>query len=397
MGTSVGVGQSSKREDFQAGREAAQRAFEQMGREKADLVLVFATVGYDQRKLMEGIKDVTGNTPLSGCSGEGIITQHGSDEGSHAVAVMAVHSQEMTFRTFQIGRLSQRSRECGLELAAQLSRISSIEDKLLLLFPDGLKVNCTQLLSALETNLRFPLKIVGGTAGDVGRLMGTYQYYDGLVNSDAVSAVLVRGEVSLEIVAGHGCEPVGVERIITRAQGNRVEEIDGIPAWAVFKEYLDGDPESLHAEDVVHLCIGEKLPENESYTYNRYIIRTPLGLDNKTGSLFFPTEISPGTKIQMTRRDPQKIAENARLLAQQIKSRHPDQKPVAVLQFDCAGRGRVLFGERINELTIHPVQNILGKTIPWIGFHTFGEIAPLTGATYFHNYTIVLCALYAIA
>lgn len=31
----------------------------------------------------------------------------------------------------------------------------------------------------------------------------------------------------------------------------------------------------------------------------------------------------------------------------------------------------------------------------WLGSHTYGEIAPVGGRTMFHNYTRVLCALYA--
>ena len=31
----------------------------------------------------------------------------------------------------------------------------------------------------------------------------------------------------------------------------------------------------------------------------------------------------------------------------------------------------------------------------WIGLHTYGEIGPVAGRTWFHNYTAVLCALYA--
>ena len=37
---------------------------------------------------------------------------------------------------------------------------------------------------------------------------------------------------------------------------------------------------------------------------------------------------------------------------------------------------------------------VAGATVPWIGFHTYGEIAELGGQPYYHNYTVVLCALY---
>ncbi len=39
----------------------------------------------------------------------------------------------------------------------------------------------------------------------------------------------------------------------------------------------------------------------------------------------------------------------------------------------------------------------LGRETPWIGFHTFGEIAPIAGETFYHNFTVALCALYEAA
>jgi len=65
-----------------------------------------------------------------------------------------------------------------------------------------------------------------------------------------------------------------------------------------------------------------------------------------------------------------------------------------MLQFDCTGRGRVLCGERTAEIVVEPLQQVLGADVPWIGFHTFGEIAPLRGRTHYHACTAALCALY---
>jgi small ligand-binding sensory domain FIST len=65
-----------------------------------------------------------------------------------------------------------------------------------------------------------------------------------------------------------------------------------------------------------------------------------------------------------------------------------------VLQFDCAGRGRIIFGDHATETVVTPIQDVLGHDLPWLGFHTYGEIAQLAGKPYYHNYTVVLCALY---
>ncbi len=68
--------------------------------------------------------------------------------------------------------------------------------------------------------------------------------------------------------------------------------------------------------------------------------------------------------------------------------------PELVLQFDCAGRGRILWGGCAADEIVAPLRKTLGATTPWIGFHTYGEIAPIGGRPYYHNYTVALCAFY---
>ncbi|MEQ9319505.1 MAG: FIST C-terminal domain-containing protein, partial [Polyangiaceae bacterium] len=69
-------------------------------------------------------------------------------------------------------------------------------------------------------------------------------------------------------------------------------------------------------------------------------------------------------------------------------------RPALMLQLDCAGRGRLLFDEQTTARIVEPVQQAVGKDVPWLGLHTYGEIAPVGTETLFHNYTGVLCALY---
>ena len=108
MGTKVGVGESLKNDPFEAGVEAARMAFEKAAVQECDFVFLFATVGYDQELLLKGVRSVTDDAPLSGCSGEGIITQSGPFgegmfgssgliEGEDVAGVMAFSSDTIHF------------------------------------------------------------------------------------------------------------------------------------------------------------------------------------------------------------------------------------------------------------------------------------------------------------
>jgi small ligand-binding sensory domain FIST len=191
--------------------------------------------------------------------------------------------------------------------------------------------------------------------------------------------------------------PIGLERTVTRAEGGWVREIDGRPAWDVFKEYLEGDPPDLQAEGVIHLCIGKPLDAEATRDYDApHVIHTPLHLDKATGALFFPGGgLSTGERIRLTRRDAARIRESALGCARKLVRQ--DRRPLVVFQFDCAGRGRALFGSCAADEIVRPLQAALGTEVPWIGFHTYGEIAPIGDRSYYHNYTVVLCALYDAA
>lgn len=394
MTTFCAVGESRAVDAVRAGREAAAQALEGIQGRNADLVLVFATTGYDQAVLVRSVKEAVGAAALVGCSGEGVITQKGSREDSHCVAVMALASSQLSFQTYHVEGLSKDAKGCGEALAAQILDEDPLDAKALLVFPDGLTGNCTEFLAGLRSKLSLRIPILGGTAGDMLKMERTYQYHGDRVYGDSVSAVLLKGPVFIDFAVNHGCSPIGLPRRVTKKEGAWIHEIDGRKAWDVFKEYLEGDLENIRTADIVHLCVGEPLSEETISQYDRHVIRTPLRFDKDKGSLFFPGGLQAGDAIQFTRRNPEHVAASAKACAHRIASRHPNQAPLFVLQFDCAGRGRTLFGEKTNQTVIKPAQIILGRTVPWIGFHTFGEIAPIGKNIYFHNYTVVLCVAY---
>jgi hypothetical protein len=394
MPTVAQVGTSKSLDSTTAGREAAAAAMTGLDGATPSLLLVFASADHDHQALVTAVSAVAPGTPVAGCSGEGVIAHDHSDESLGAVAVMAIASDRIGFRAFLFEGYGTDPESVGRQLA-ELVNAEGAEARCLWLMPDGLQGDCTALLAALHTGITHPVPIVGGTAADAMTFERTYQYGEGRAVSGGVSAVLIVGEADVELAVSHGCQPVGLERIVTRSDGGWIHEIDGEPAWVAFKEYLADDVDDLNGEGIVHLCIGERLGAEAAGDYDPYVIRTPLQLDQATGSLFFPGGgLTEGRAIQLTRRDQDKIREKARACAEQLQARHADRTPDLVLQFDCAGRGRILWGGCAAAEIVAPLRQALGPATPWMGFHTYGEIAPIAGRPYYHNYTVALCALY---
>jgi len=393
MGLLAGVGKSTNRRPELAGREAATAALAPLNGAKPALVLVFATADYEQTALLAAIRECTGDAPLAGCSGTGIITQEGSDEGGHAVGVLALAGAGVRAASVLAREGTADPVACGRDLAQKLCAHDLSAARLVLLFAEGLTLNCAQVLAGLRETLGLPCAVVGAAAADAFTFDRTFQYCDGEAASNAVAAVVLSGDLRAEIEVSHGCDAIGLEQTITRAEGGWVHEIGGQPAWTFFKDYLDDDSAGLDALKIAFLCLAERLPSSLHDEYGEFIIRVPLELNAATGALFFAGDLRTGARVHLALRNAGHICARAVESAGRILSRRSD-RPALMLQFDCVGRGQLLFSDRTTEQLIDPVQRLFGKELPWLGLHTYGEIAPIGGQAYFHNFTVALCALY---
>lgn len=391
-----GVGRSGHWNSAAAGREAAKAALAALEGRKPLVVLVFATVGHDQDALLGGVTEVTESAPVVGCSAEGVITQRGSEETSHAVAVAALASDDARpsaffAETFFVGDFARDARACGRALAQQIQDRDR-KGRLLVLFPDGIRGNCTELVRSIEEAMPYPLAIIGGAAGDLLTFEKTFQYHAGRAQTGGVAALLLGGDFVPEIAVTHGCDRIGTERVVTRAENGFVCEIDGKPAWSFFQEYL-ANAETLEAAHRAHLLLTERIPASDP-EFDAFTVRVPTQLDASTGALYFAAGIATGTRVQVARRNAEKVCERASAAAVRLSERHPGVVPALILHLDCAGRGALLFGPDTTARLIEPLQRHFHESVPWMGMHTYGEIAPVAGQTFFHNYTGVLCALY---
>jgi hypothetical protein len=389
----IKVGKSNIGDPKLAGKEAAQKALNKLKGAMPIFALIFATTGYDQDKLLQGINQVIGDIPSAGCSGEGIITQEGSDENSCAVGVMLFSGDKLQLHNYLTKGLKKDSYSCGQALAKEVNAYGKNQNTVLFIFPDSMTANTTEVIKALEDNLETPTVILGGTAGDMLKFKKTYQYHDGKVYTDSISAVCIKGDYEIDWLVSHGCKEIGIKQVATKTDKNLLVEIDGEPAWDVFKEYLPGKPDAMSAEDAFHLCLGE-LHRMKDPCKDQLIIRMPVKLIPETGAIQFSVEIPEGTSIHLTRRDPKIIAEKVINDFRELLKKNKNKKPIAVFQFDCAGRGATIYGDEFNSAVIKPLQAMLDADIPWIGFHTYGEISPLCGKVFFHNFTAVIAVLF---
>lgn len=403
METKVGVGHSKKESPYEAGAEAARIALGDAEISKCDFVLVFATADYNHEKLLEGIRSVTGDAPLSGCSASGIITQSGPcGEGVYTesglvigqsnTGVMVFSSDKIKFHNVNAKGLMNNSEKAGEKIGENI-RSLNVKPLVLIMMPDGLLNNSNALFAGIDKQLKEPLVYCGGGASENLDAYKTYQFHNDKVFSDSASCFFISGDVEIATAVNHGCVPIGTEKTITRAESNRVYEISDESTWSFFKSYLPDDTVEYTSEIGGALCLLEKLPDEYITEYNTHIARNPT-IKHSDDSMQMAAEIKTGAKVHMGRRDPDKISLNAGTMAERLKSILGDRSPIAVLHFDCAARGKLCFGNEAKEKGIDVIQDVLGKDIPWLGLYSYGEIGPISGKNYFHNGTASICVLY---
>ena len=395
MTTKAAVGTSYHHNPNVAGREAAEQALRNAGLEKPDFVFMFATVGYDQRSVLQAVREATGGAPLCGCSGEGTIGGNYADESNHSVVVMAISSDELRWRNGLATGLSTDSRAGGQQVAQSLSSDVSADAVGLFVFPDGTTVNFDEFFAGLEGDLssgRF-LPIWGGGAGDNLAMRQTYQYCDDEVVSDGVAYALLSGEALPAWAIDVGYVPIGGERKVTRSQGNVIYEIDEKPAVEVLQEYLP-DPalaENWGARLANSFALCFRAP---SYIKDEdYIFRAVLSVNKAEGSLTLATEVQEGTSVWFSSRNQEKVTTGLDLMATQIKQQLGDTQPKLVFHFDCTARGKIMFRDQEKLRNLRQLRQAVGPEVPWVGFYTFGEIGPVGEHNCHHNYTAVVLAL----
>lgn len=396
MGTSAGVGYSEHRNPAEAGREAALTALERAGIAKPDFVFVFATVGYNQQLLIRSIREATSGAPLSGCSGEGIITGETVAETNFCVSVMVIASDELRFDNACVKEIVGRSDLAGERLATKLTPFLTPDSIACFILADGLTFDFDPFLSSFERILRreTPLPVFGGLASDNWTTRKTYQYHDDDVFSDGIACVVISGNGAIAWGINHGCVPVGTKRTITRSEGNIIYEIDGIPALDAMKDYFEEEWQSHWNKISLNLCLGFKTPEHIRQGYEEYMIRYMMGKDDRDGHVTIQSDVRDGTDLWLVRRDKDLIRSGIRTISRQIMERIGTGKPKFVLHFECVGRGKVIFREEEKIELIRTLQKDIGADVPWIGLYTYGEIGPIMTYNSFHNFTAVVTAVY---
>ncbi|MFN8574275.1 MAG: FIST C-terminal domain-containing protein [Gemmatimonadaceae bacterium] len=276
-------------------------------------------------------------------------------------------------------------------LGRQLGQAVASEPELrhVLLFLDGLLVNGAAFAEGLAGVLPAGVTVSGGLASDGLEFVFTGIGINGPAKAGRVVAVALSG-ASLAIGTGSvgGWEPFGPERLVTRASGTTVFELDGERALDVYGRYLGNLVKELPGSALLFPLLLSAPMGGPA------VVRTILGVDGPAGSLRFAGDVPQGHKVRLMRATNDWILDGAAAAAREARAALDGVEPAALLCISCVGR-RALLRSRIEE-EVDEVLQLSGSAVV-TGYYSNGEIAPPhgapNGAALLHNQTMTVTAI----
>ncbi len=245
-----------------------------------------------------------------------------------------------------------------------------------------------QLIRTIESVVGKETIVWGGRAGDDFIFDESVVFTNHLSTKRGIIMLVFDGDKIVATgEAASGQKPVGTEKVITKAVGNWIYEIDNKPAAEMVLKYLGLNLSQEEAETFNPSGMG--IAFSVSRDKGEAIIRG-VGMFNwKDKSVSVLGSIHEGDKVRFTLPPDFEVVEEVRINAEKIQH---DEMPEsdALLMFSCIGR-LTQFGPLAGD-EIEGVRKAFN--VPMAGFFTYGEYGRArNGNNEFHNNTCCWVAL----
>jgi hypothetical protein len=331
-------------------------------------------------EFLKGIVSAVRTRTLVGCTTDGEISSEGFSTGTAVLG--GIVTDQIDFQVAQVTKLGQDSEEAGKELARALPPETSYVQ----LFSDGITGNGCAILRGLAAVLGRPIPISGGTAGDGGEFVRTWQFAGDQVLTDAAVAISFSGDFKVGTGVRSGWSPLGIAKRVTRASGNVLYELGGQPALEVYERFLGKHAERLPAVGVEYpLGLVDETGNCGGGDY--YLLRATMSVNRQEGSITFAGEIPEGAMVRMTCGDTSAILDATSQAMEMAQDDLGDRTLAMVFFYSCMAR-KIVLGRRTKE-EVERIRLKVGKEIPILGFYTYGEYCRVKagGRSFFHNET----------
>jgi len=302
---------------------------------------------------------------------------------NNSITITAIEFEKSSFiiKTDNVLNKDLNSFETGKALVSQLPQEGL---KYIFVVSEGSFINGSQLTKGMNVSTENNIVITGGLCGDDTRFEKTLASYNETPKEGELVAVGFYGdtlEISFSIHGGW--TPFGPERIVTKSEGNKLYELDNLPALDLYKNYLGEKAKDLPSAALLFPFSVTTDGERQS------IVRSILNIDEKDNAVILAGDIQENSKVQLMMTNVDNIANASERAATQALEYRVNKPELAIL-VSCIGRKLVL-DQRVEE-EIEEVIEVIGKESAISGFYSYGEIAPFHGesACQLHNQTMTI-------
>jgi small ligand-binding sensory domain FIST len=209
-------------------------------------------------------------------------------------------------------------------------------------------------------------------------------FFRGDVLTEGAAAIILDGPLRLTTVVSQGCRPIGRHFIVTKTDGNLIQELGGKPALLQLKAIFDTLSTTEQRMVNSGLFLGRVVNEyQDRFEQGDFLVRNVMGIDPDSGSIAVGDLLRPGQTVQFHVRDHRTASDEMGELLRRVRD-NEDCTPRSGLLFTCNGRGSRLFPDPHHDA--RAIQRYLGD-IPLAGFFAAGEVGPIGGKNFMHGFT----------
>ncbi len=358
------VGYSNNSDAYEAGIETAKMASEGL---QPKIALLFNSVGYDQKKLIKGVKSVLPDTDIVGCtSSAGIITPAGYMTDETGVSgMLVIDDSEMTVASYGMAK-EKSARETGRTIAINALEKAGIDYAPDYFFMSANPKEEEEYIKGIQDVIgRVPC--FGGSAAD-NTVEGKWSifYNDNIFDDGCVATFFYTGKkISTKYTGAYNeTKDMGV---ITKLNDTRVlSEIDGVKALDKYKEWRGLNDEDVNGGNLLVTTITSPLGVKDRLG-NLTAIRHPMN-GNEDGSMNIGANLAVGTAVIRMEATVDELINSTGNTLRELKKECPNAG--AYLLVHCGGR-RLGIGDRMNEV-YEQLKKEAGD-VPFLVAFTFGE------------------------
>ena len=365
-----------------AGRELGTAIAQQLGGERPDAVIVFASSRYAYEPLLRALSSSCSPRILVGSSSAGEFTQNSFEQGT--ACAIAFRSDEMLFSA-GLGRgLHEDRKQAAKAIVSAFvgGRNHDYPFRSALVMTDALAGHADDFVEEMTLMTAGNYKLFGGGAGDDAHFRKTHVFMDTEAVPNAAVALEIVSKKPIGVGVSHGWEPASPPFRVTQADGARLISLNSFPASEVLLEHARATGQTLQLDNPLPFFLHNVLG---IVTDGGFRLRVPLSIE-ADGTVVCAADIPEGALLHVMK--PQGLS--AMEATKNALSQLDGMAPAAALFFDCVAT-RLRMGKEFG-FELKAVEDVLGNGASFAGCNTYGQIASSEGQfNGFHNCTAVVC------